>query len=76
MFIGCVNYYHDMWSSHTHILTPLTNHSGLKKKDPKSWKDEMQKAFDKMHALMVADALTAYPDHNKWFDIYTDASDL
>ena len=24
---------------------------------------------------MVADALAAYRDHNKWFDVYTDASD-
>jgi hypothetical protein len=38
------------------------------------WTDEMQKAFDKMHLLMAADALAAYPDHNKWFNIYTDAS--
>jgi hypothetical protein len=36
----------------------------------------MQKAFDKMHLLMAADALAAYPDHNKWFDVYTDALDL
>jgi len=36
----------------------------------------MQQAFDKMRALMAADALAAYPDSNKWFDIYTDASDF
>jgi hypothetical protein len=36
----------------------------------------MQQAFDKMHLLMAADALAAYPDHNKWFDVYTDASDF
>jgi hypothetical protein len=24
--------------------------------------------------LMAADALAAYPDHNKRFDVYTDAS--
>jgi hypothetical protein len=32
MFIGCVNYYSDMWSSHAYIFQPLTDQSGLKKK--------------------------------------------
>ncbi len=76
MFIGCVNYYQDMWPSCAHILKPLTDQSGLKKRAPINWTDEMQQAFDKMRALMAADALAAYPDHNKRFDIYTDASDF
>jgi hypothetical protein len=37
---------------------------------------EMQKAFDKMCLLLAANALAAYPNHNKWFDVYTDASDF
>jgi hypothetical protein len=74
MFIGCVNYYCDMWPSCAHILKSLTDQSGLKKRAPIKWTDEMQKAFDKMRLLMAADALAAYPDHNKWFDVYTDAS--
>jgi hypothetical protein len=32
MFIVCVNYYRDMWPSHAHILKPLTDQSGLKKR--------------------------------------------
>jgi hypothetical protein len=47
MFIGCVNYYCDMWSSYAHILKPLTDQSGLKKRAPIKWTDEMQQAFDK-----------------------------
>jgi hypothetical protein len=35
----------------------------------------MQKAFDKMCMHMAANALAANPDYNKWFDIYTDASE-
>eukprot|EP00804_Cyclotella_cryptica_P008829 CCRYP_013048-RA/>CCRYP_013048-RA protein AED:0.42 eAED:0.42 QI:0/0/0/1/0/0/3/0/229 len=65
MYIGCVNYYRDMWPSRAHILKPLTDQSGLKKRAPIKWTDEMQQAFDKMRALMAADALAAYPDHNK-----------
>ncbi|KAL7479726.1 hypothetical protein ACHAW6_005451 [Cyclotella cf. meneghiniana] len=26
IFIGCINYYQDMWPSHAHILKPLTDH--------------------------------------------------
>jgi hypothetical protein len=29
-----------------------------------------------MHLLMAANALAAYPDHNKRFNVYTDASDF
>jgi hypothetical protein len=36
----------------------------------------MQKAFDKLRLLMSDDALTAYPDHNKQFNTYTDTSDF
>ena len=36
----------------------------------------MQKAFDKMRLLMAANALAAYPDPNKRFNVYTDASDF
>ncbi|KAL7480341.1 hypothetical protein ACHAW6_006033 [Cyclotella cf. meneghiniana] len=59
VFIGCVNYYQDMVEKHA----------------PIPWMPEMQIAFDKMRALMAAETLTAYPDHNKPFDVYTDASD-
>jgi len=65
-----------MWPSCAHILKPLTDHSGLKKHAHIPWIDEIQQAFDKMCVLMVADALGACPDHNNWFDIYTDASDF
>ena len=34
----------------------------------------MQIAFEKMQYLIAADALSAYPNHNKRFDIFTDAS--
>jgi hypothetical protein len=76
MFIGCINYYHDMWLSQAHILKPSTDQYGLKKRAPIEWTDEIQQVFDKMRLLMAADALAAYPDHNKRFNVYTDASDF
>jgi hypothetical protein len=36
----------------------------------------MEQAFNKMHTLMDADTLAAYPDHNTRFDIYHDVSDF
>jgi hypothetical protein len=76
MIIGCVNYYFDMWPSHAHILKTLTDQSGLKKRAPIKQTDEMQQAFDKMRLHVAADTLAAYPDHNKRFNVYTDASDF
>jgi hypothetical protein len=76
MFIGCVHYCHDMWPNRAHILKLMTDQSSLIKKVPINWTDKMQKAFDKLHLFMAADALAAYPDHNKRFNIYTDASDF
>jgi hypothetical protein len=76
MFIGCVNHYRDMWLSRAHILKPLRDQFGLKKKAPIKWTDEMQKVIDKMRLLMAANALAAYPNHNKRFNVYIDASDF
>jgi hypothetical protein len=77
-FIGMVNYYRDMWPHRSHFLSPLTAKKGAPPKGVKTppfkWTPEMQKAFEEMKALMAAEVLCAYPDHNKPFKIYTDAS--
>jgi spore germination protein GerM len=37
---------------------------------------KLQKAYDKMRLLIAANALAASPDHNKQFNVYTDATDF
>jgi hypothetical protein len=74
MFIGCLNYNCDMWPSRAHILQPLTDQSGLKKKYLLNGQMKCKKGFDKMRLLIAANALAAYLDNNKWFNIYTNAS--
>ena len=61
-----------MWPKQAHILSPLSDESGKKNFH---WTDEMDKAFLLMKAILSADALMAYLNHNKPFQIYTDASD-
>ncbi|KAL7488824.1 hypothetical protein ACHAW6_014418 [Cyclotella cf. meneghiniana] len=65
-----------MWPRCAHILKPLTDNSGLKKHAPIPWAPNTQSTFDKMHALIAADALAANLDHNKQFGVYTNTSDF
>ena len=77
-FLGLVTYYRDMWPRRSHILAPLTELL----KTPKSskvfpWNPDVHgKAFLQMKALVQADTMLIYPDHNKPFHIETDASDF
>ena len=54
-------------------MAPLTDQTGKK---TFQWTTAMENVFKQMKALMAVDALSAYPDHNKPFHIYTDASDF
>ena len=67
-----------MWPHRSHIMAPLTSMTGAFSKGKVQkfiWSDEMQKVFDQTKALIPTDTLAAYPDHNKPFVLYTDASD-
>jgi RNase H-like domain found in reverse transcriptase len=71
-FLGMLGYYRDMWPRRSHILAPLTELTGKK---AFVWEDKHQQPFEQMKALIAMDTLLAYPNHNKPFDIKTDASD-
>jgi hypothetical protein len=78
-FIKMVNYYRDMLTHRAHILTPLRSQTEVLKKGQTQqkyiWMEEIQMAFNQMKVVMAMDVLCAYPNSNKPFHIYTDASD-
>jgi hypothetical protein len=73
-FIGAVTFYRDMFPQRSHILAPLTKLVGGR--GTVKWNAECQKAFDQVKAMLAKEAFLKYPDHNKPFHIYCDASDL
>ena len=71
-FLGMVNFYRDMWRRRSHLIAPLTE---LTKKDvPYIWTKEHQKAFEELRQVISKETLLAFPDFNKEFHVYTDAS--
>ena len=74
-FIGAVTYYHTMFPQPAHILAPLTALTSQKFGNV-AWSAECQHAFDTIKAILSSDVLLSYPDHNKPYHVYTDASDL
>jgi hypothetical protein len=71
-FIGMINYYRDMWQKRSHMLVPLT---GLEiPLDKYKWGEEQQKAFDEIKQKVSQHTLLAFPDFEKEFHVYTDAS--
>jgi hypothetical protein len=72
-FLGMVNYYRDMWQRRSHILAPLTSLSAKTAKW--NWSDECNDSFETIKRAIARETLLNFPDFNKEFHIYTDASD-
>lgn len=61
-----------MWPCHSHLLALSMKLMGNYLFE---WNDKCQCAFDEMKAMIVHDALCAFPNHNLPFHLYTDKSD-
>ena len=84
-FLGMVQYYRDMWTRRSEMLTPLTDLVGecgqtkvTKAKGTKKaswhWDETHQQAFDLVKTTISRDVILAYPDYSEKFEIYADAS--
>jgi hypothetical protein len=84
-FLGMVQYYRDLWARRSKMLTPLTSLVGEcgqtkttkakgTKKVPWHWDEVHPRAFDHVKATIAKDVDLAYPDFNKVFEFYTNAS--
>ena len=73
-FIGAVNFYRDMYPKRSHLMAPLTKLAPGK--GTVKWNAECQESFNQIKALLAKDDFLRYPDHNKPFHVYADASNL
>ena len=71
-FLGMVGYHCLMIPNFARYSTPLTDltrkHAGWR------WTSEHQAAFDELRTILTSDVIQHYPDMNKAYEVYTDAS--
>jgi hypothetical protein len=83
-FLGMVQYNRYLWAGCSKMLAPLTSLVGdcghtkvTKGKETKRclwhWDEVHQKGFDDVKATIAKDAVFAYPDYSKEFEIYKHA---
>ena len=69
-----VNFYQDIFLKRSHFLAPLNKLASKKGKDW-YWGATEQKEFELAKEMLTKHAILAFPDFERPFDLYTDASD-
>jgi transposase InsO family protein len=70
--LGSVNYFRQWIPDRGKIIKPLTQ---LTRKDVKfRWTEECQNSFDQIKQIMSSQPILAYPNFDKEFELFTDAS--
>ena len=73
-FVGMINFYRDLYPKRAETLAPLTDLCGHKRKF--TWEAQHEQAFQQMKEITEQDVMLTYPQFDKPFHIYTDASEL
>ena len=71
-FIALASYYRKFVKGFSSIVEPL--HRLLRKNIPYQWKEDQQRAFERLKTCLTTPPILAYPDFGKPFIVYTDAS--
>ena len=73
-FIGVCSFFRKFIYKFSDLAEPLIN---LTRKNVKfHWTQECQKAFESLKQALMTEPVLAFPDLNKQFHLYTDASDI
>ena len=71
-FLGLAGYYRKFVPKYSDIARPLTD---LTKKDIQfKWTEKCQQTFDRLKELLSKEPILKYPDPNKQYTLFTDAS--
>ena len=73
--IGMVQYYMDMRTRHSHVLTPLIEAASGPKIRKILWNDALESSFKELNRMVSSETLLSYPDWKLAFTVHTDASD-
>ena len=85
MFLGMSQYYRDVWTRRSHMITPLTDLVGETGETKVTraagtkikkwyWTQVHQDEFELVNHTLAEEVTLAYPDYGEVFQIYTDAS--